>query len=72
MIIAVYLFLCLVVACLGIGTRLGYFWNFILAFLLTPPVVLIAHMIRRALANGSVSRARAIIADYERRRGLRS
>lgn len=65
--LAIYVFLCLVVALLGIGGRLGYFWTFLIALLLTPLSVLFGHMIRRASYRARLSDAKKIVAEHERR-----
>jgi len=63
----IYIFLCLVVATLGIGGRLGYFWTFLIALLLTPFSVLIGHMIRRISYRARLADAKKIVDEHERR-----
>ena len=63
----IYVFLCLVVSALGIGGRLGYFWTFLIALLLTPLSVLIGHMIRRTSYRARLADARKVVAEHKLR-----
>lgn len=65
--LAIYVFLCLIVASLGIGGKLGYFWTFLIALLLTPLSVLIGHMIRRTSYRARLADAKKTIAQHELR-----
>lgn len=63
--LVIYAFLCLVVASLGIGGRIGYFWTFLIALLLTPLSVLIGHLIRRTSYRARLADAKKIVAAHE-------
>ena len=65
--LVIYVFLCLIVASLGIGGKLGYFWTFLIALLLTPLSVLIGHLIRRTSYRARLADAKKIVAAHELR-----
>ena len=69
-VLLIYVFLCFIVAFLGIGGRLGYFWTFVIALLLTPLSVLMGHLIRRTSYRARLGDAKKIVAEHELRVNL--
>jgi multisubunit Na+/H+ antiporter MnhG subunit len=52
-------------AFLGRKTKLGFFWIFVLALLLTPITPILGFLIKRALLKRSLRKAQRLVAAHE-------